>query len=96
MEVIQSFYCDHRLLAAGMLWLNGYDFKESAERIEGGGIKGGSGGFFGKPALLVRPAPKPCLGAFAFRAEYPGVETFVSERNSPVFNVDVPPAFPYN
>ena len=37
MEVIQSFYCDHRLLAAGMLWLNGYDIKESAARIEGGG-----------------------------------------------------------
>lgn len=39
MEVIRSFYCDHRLLAAGMLWLNGYDLKESAERIEGGGIR---------------------------------------------------------
>lgn len=37
-EVIQSFYCDHRLLAAGMLWLNGYEFKESPARIEGGGV----------------------------------------------------------
>ncbi len=38
LQVIQSLYCDHRLLAAGMLWLNGHDFKESASRIEGGGI----------------------------------------------------------
>lgn len=38
LEVIQSFYCDHRLLAAGMLWLNGYEFEASAARIEGGGI----------------------------------------------------------
>jgi hypothetical protein len=26
-EIIQSFYCDHRLLAAGMLWLNGNEIE---------------------------------------------------------------------
>lgn len=26
LEIIQAFYCDHRLLAAGLLHLNGYDF----------------------------------------------------------------------
>ncbi|MGN0688111.1 MAG: DUF6882 domain-containing protein [Oscillospiraceae bacterium] len=28
MEIISAFYCDHRLLAAGMLWLNETDFTE--------------------------------------------------------------------
>lgn len=33
LEIIQSFYCDHRLLAAGLLHMNGYRFSEERECI---------------------------------------------------------------
>ena len=33
MEIISGFYCDHRLLTAGLLWLNGNDFSEEADCI---------------------------------------------------------------
>ncbi len=34
MEIISSFYCDHRLLAAGFLWKNQTPFSESGDYIE--------------------------------------------------------------
>ena len=33
MEIISAFYCDHRLLAAGLLWMNGTPFTEERDRI---------------------------------------------------------------
>lgn len=33
LEIIQAFYCDHRLLAAGLLHLNGYDFAVGSDCI---------------------------------------------------------------
>jgi len=33
LEVIRSFYCDHRLLTAGLLHINGYDFTAEHDRI---------------------------------------------------------------
>lgn len=34
-EVIRGFYCDHKLLAAGMLWLNGNEFTDGGSFIDG-------------------------------------------------------------
>ena len=33
MEVLGAFYCDHKLLAAGMLYMNGYNFNVEPNRI---------------------------------------------------------------
>lgn len=33
LEIIQSFYCDHRLLAAGLLHMNSFDFSEDPNFI---------------------------------------------------------------
>ena len=34
LEIISSFYCDHRLLAAGFLYQNGTEFSENGGEIE--------------------------------------------------------------
>ena len=31
LEIIRSFYCDHKLLAAGFLHQNGYSFEDSGD-----------------------------------------------------------------
>lgn len=36
LEIIRSFYCDHRLLAAGLLHLNGYDFAVTSDCVTAG------------------------------------------------------------
>ena len=33
MEIISAFYCDHRLLVAGLLWMNGTEFSEERDSI---------------------------------------------------------------
>jgi len=33
MEIISAFYCDHRLLVAGLLWMNDTPFTEDSDRI---------------------------------------------------------------
>ena len=32
-EIIRSFYCDHKLLAAGLIHMNGFDFSEEPDSI---------------------------------------------------------------